>query len=195
MQSGLNQSSSDAKEFSDVNSGVWYSDAVIYAVGCGLMRGVSDTEFAPEDNVTRAMFVTILYRLKGSPAAGSATFSDVAAGGWDSDAVAWASENGIVSGVSETEFAPDENITREQLAAMMLRYATAEGFDVSVGESTNILSYADFTAISEYAVSAIQYAVGSGLINGRSETTLAPQDNATRAETAAIMMRFAKMAE
>ena len=190
-----NQSSSDVKEFSDVNSGAWYSDAVIYAVGCGLMRGVSDTEFAPEDNVTRAMFVTILYRLKGSPAAGSAAFSDVTAGEWYSDAVAWASENGIVSGVSETEFAPDENITREQLAAMMLRYATAEGFDVSVGESTNILSYADFAAISEYAVSAIQYAVGSGLINGRSETTLAPQDNATRAETAAIMMRFAKMAE
>ena len=190
-----NQSSSDVKEFSDVNSGAWYSDAVIYAVGCGLMRGVSDTEFAPEDNVTRAMFVTILYRLKGSPTAGSAAFSDVATGEWYSDAVAWASENGIVSGVSETEFAPDENITREQLAAMMLRYAAAEGLDVSVGESTNILSYADFAAISEYAVSAIQYAVGSGLINGRSETTLAPQDNATRAETAAIMMRFAKMAE
>lgn len=183
---------STAKEFTDVKSGDWYADAVNYMVGCGLMRGVSDTEFAPEQNVTRAMFVTILYRLNGSPKAGSVAFSDVDSGEWYYDAVAWATENGIVNGVSDTEFAPGENITREQLAAMMLRYAKAQGRDTSVGENTNILSYDDFAQISEYAISAIEYAVGCGLINGKSETTLAPQDNATRAETAIIIMRFAK---
>lgn len=93
-------------------------------------------------------------------------------------------------GVSENEFAPDENVTREQIATIIYRYAQYKGYDVSVGESTNILSYTDFDEISEYAIKAIQYAVGSGLIKGKTEATLNPQDNATRAEIATILQRF-----
>ena len=102
----------------------------------------------------------------------------------------WAQQNGIVKGVSETEFAPNDNITREQIAAIMFRYAKYKGYDVSVGESTNILSYTDAESISEYAISAMQYVVGSGLMKGKTETTINPQDNATRAEIAAILQRF-----
>ena len=102
----------------------------------------------------------------------------------------WAQQNGIVKGVSETEFAPNDNITREQIAAIMFRYAKYKGYDVSVGESTNILSYTDAESISEYAISAMQYAVGSGLMKGKTETSINPQDNATRSEIAAILQRF-----
>ena len=111
-------------------------------------------------------------------------------GAYYANAVIWAQQNGIVKGVSETEFAPDNNITREQIAAIMHRYATFKGYDVSVGENTNILSYDDFDSISEYAIASIQWACGSGLIKGRTESTLNPKENATRAEIAAILHRF-----
>ena len=106
------------------------------------------------------------------------------------NAVVWAKQNGIVNGVSKTEFAPNDNITREQIAAIMHRYADFKGHDVSVGENTNILSYDDVHHVSEYAIGAMQYAVGSGLIKGKTEATLNPLDNATRAEIAAILHRF-----
>ena len=99
-------------------------------------------------------------------------------------------KNGIVNGITENEFAPDSNITREKIAAVMHRYAKYKGYDVSVGENTNILSYTDAESISEYAIPAIQYAVGSGLMKGKSETTVNPADFATRAEIAAILQRF-----
>ena len=99
-------------------------------------------------------------------------------------------QHAIVNGVTETEFAPNDNITREQIAAIMHRYAQYKGYDVSVGENTNILSYDDFNSISEYAIAAMQYACGRGLIKGKSESTLNPKDNATRAEIAAILHRF-----
>ncbi len=102
----------------------------------------------------------------------------------------WAEKNGIANGISKTKFAPDQNITREQIAAIMHRYAQYKGYDVSVGENTNILSYDDFDSISEYAIASMQWAVGSGLIKGKSESTLNPLDNATRAEIAAILHRF-----
>ena len=111
-------------------------------------------------------------------------------GAYYKNAVIWAQQNDIVKGISETEFAPNENITREQIAAIMHNYAKYKNYDVSVGENTNILSYTDFDSIYEYAVPSVQYAMGSGLLKGRTETELNPKDNATRAEAAAILHRF-----
>ena len=106
------------------------------------------------------------------------------------EAVRWAASEGIVNGVSDTEFAPGADVTREQFAAILYRYAQYRGYDVSVGESTNILSYADFDAVSEYAVSALQWACGEGIITGVTESTLVPQGTATRAQAAAMLQRF-----
>ena len=111
-------------------------------------------------------------------------------GAYYANAVVWAQQNGIVNGISETEFAPDNSITREQIAAIIHRYAQYKGIDVSVGENTNILSYNDYDDISEYAIASMQYACGSGLLKGRTESTLNPKENATRAEVAAILHRF-----
>lgn len=155
------------------------------------MGGTTNTTFAPNEPLTRGMLVAILYRADGEPAVNkSIPFGDVKADMYYANAVVWAQQNGIVNGVSETEFAPDDNITREQIAAIMHRYAQYKGYDVSVGESTNILSYTDAENISEYAISAMQYAVGSGLMKGKTESTINPLDNATRSEIAAILQRF-----
>ena len=178
-------------KFTDVNDSDWFSENVKYVFENGLMSGVSENKFAPNDNLTRAMLVTILYRAAGEPEVNkSVPFADVKADSYYANAVSWAQQNGIVSGVSDNEFAPDTNITREQIATIMFRYAKEKGYDVSVGENTNILSYTDAEDISEYAIDAMQYAVDSGLIKGKSETTLNPKDTATRAEIAAILQRF-----
>lgn len=176
--------------FKDVISTDWFYEYVKSAYEKGLMKGVSSDMFEPKSELTRAMFVTILHRIDGEKLEGENVFSDVSDEDYYCSAVAWASANGIVKGVSETQFAPDENITREQIAAIFYRYAQAKGYDVSVGENTNILSYVDYDEISEYAIPAMSYAVGSGLINGKTESTLNPRDNATRAEAAAIIQRF-----
>lgn len=177
--------------FEDVKAENWFYDDVRFVNENGLMKGVSEKLFAPNGNVTRAMLVTVLYRNEGEPAINrSIPFADVDLGAYYGSAVIWAKQNGIVNGVSETEFAPDDNITREQIAAIMHRYAQYKGYDVSVGENTNILSYDDFDSISEYAIASMQWAVGSGMIKGRTESTLNPLDNATRAEIAAILHRF-----
>ena len=179
--------------FSDVNATDWYYDYVNYVCENKMMNGVSATEFAPNVNLTRAMFVTVLYRMEGEPATEAAAFTDVATGSWYEKAVAWASANGIVNGVSATEFGPDANITREQMAAIIYRYAKYKEVDVSVGENTNILSYEDFGDISEYAIEALQFVCGSGIINGTSATTLAPKENATRAQAAKIFTHTAQL--
>lgn len=176
--------------FVDVPAGVWYADAVQYVVDKGMMNGVSETAFEPDSTTTRGMIVTMLYRLEGEPAAGTSSFTDVAADAWYADAVAWASANGVVNGASATSFEPDNAITREQMAAILYRYAQGKGYDVSVGEDTNILSYTDFDQLSEYAIPAMQWACGAGLITGDTTTTLVPQGNATRAQVATILMRF-----
>ncbi len=176
--------------FADVNEEDWFYDTVERAYKQGLMNGVSDTLFAPDGNITRGMFVTVLYRMDGEPTASEPNFVDVPVNEYYANAVSWANANGIVYGVSETEYAPNDNITREQMAAILHRYAKYKGYDVSVGEDTNILSYKDFDKLSEYAIASMQYAVGSGLIKGRTESTLNPQDNATRAEAATILIRF-----
>ncbi|MBQ8765542.1 MAG: 5'-nucleotidase C-terminal domain-containing protein [Clostridia bacterium] len=177
--------------FEDVNVSDWYFGDVKYSVENGLFTGTSETTFAPNTPLTRAMLVTVLYRAEGKPGvSGITSFSDLEKGQYYLDAVCWAQVNGIVNGVSETEFAPNNNITREQIAAIMHRYAQYKGYDVSVGENTNILSYDDFDSISEYAIASIQYAVGSGLMKGKTASTLNPSYNATRAEAAAILHRF-----
>ena len=177
--------------FEDVNASDWYYGDVEYTVINGLFNGTSETTFAPDNNLTRAMLVTVLYRAEGEPGANkSIPFSDIDMGAYYANAVSWAKQNGIVSGTTETTFAPDMNITREQIAAIICRYAQYKGYDVSAGDNTNILSYDDFTEISEYAIASVQYAVGSGLIKGKTTSTINPQDNATRAETAAIFHRF-----
>ena len=180
-----------SKDFDDLDTSLWYHGDMDYVLSNGLMNGTADKTFAPNENLTRAMLVTILYRNEGKPEiSGSAPFEDVAGGAYYADAVDWAYKNGIVKGISETMFAPDNNITREQIAAIMYRYAQYKGYDTTDGENTNILSYNDFDSISEYAIGAMQYACGSGLIKGRTESTLNPNDNATRAEIAAVLHRF-----
>ena len=176
--------------FKDVKSGDWFYNSVMYVKNGGLMNGTTETTFAPNNNLTRAMLVTVLYRLEGSPEAAKAPFDDVKAGSYYEKAVAWAQANGIVNGYTATTFGPDDNITREQIATIMHRYAQFKKYDVSVGESTNILSYEDSAAVSEYAIASVQYSVGSGLMKGKTEKTLNPKDNATRAEIAVILNRF-----
>ncbi len=180
---------SQAYSFTDIQNH-WAKDIIESAVRANLMTGVSETEFAPDLNITRGMFVTILYRLEGEPTSPKLNFQDVSSGEYYSGAIAWAKANEIINGISDTEFAPDSNITREQLAAILHRYAKFKGCDVSVGEDTNILSYDDVFDISEYAIPSMQWTCGAGLMKGKTESTLNPHDNTTRAEAAAILQSF-----
>ena len=175
--------------FNDVKADDWFYANVQYVVENKLMNGVAVDEFAPNDTLTRAMLVTVLYRNAGEPAVNkSIPFADVDMGAYYASAVIWAKQNGIVNGVTETEFAPDANITREQIAAIMFRYAQYNGMDAVTLEEN--LHFDDASKISEYAVSAMNWAVGTGLMKGKSTTTINPKDNATRAEIAAILQRF-----
>ena len=177
--------------FDDLDITKWYHFDTDYVIENGIFKGTTETTFEPDSAQTRAMMVTVLYRVEGEPAVNrSIPFADVDMGAYYANAVIWGQQNGIIKGYSETEFGPDDKITREQIAAIMHRYSQYKGYDVSVGENTNILSYDDFDSISEYAIPSMQWAVGSGLIKGKSESTLNPLDNATRAEIAAILHRF-----
>ena len=177
--------------FTDVVDASWYYAAVKYAYEHKLFSGTSATEFSPEATMTRGMAATILYGLEGSPAVSAKSpFSDVADGQWYAKAVTWAEENGIVGGIDSESFAPEAGVTREQLAAILYRYAQYKKYSVSVGEDTNILSYDDAEQISSYAVPAIQWACGSGLMTGRTQTALAPVGTVTRAEVAVMLQRF-----
>lgn len=180
-----------ALPFTDVVDTSWYYAAVKYAYEHKLFGGTSATEFSPEATMTRGMMATILYSLEGSPAVSAKSpFSDVADGQWYAKAVTWAEENGIVGGIDSESFAPEAGVTREQLAAILYRYAQYKKYSVSAGEDTNILSYDDAEQISSYAVPAIQWACGSGLMTGRTQTALAPVGTVTRAEVAVMLQRF-----
>ena len=171
--------------FSDVSRGQWFYDYVAWAYNTGLMEGVSAGRFAPNSTTTRAMVVTIIYRLAGSPGvSGTSDFTDVPAGAWYSDAVTWAAKRGIVEGMTATTFDPNDAVTREELAAMLYRYAKHKGYDTSAAENTNILSYNDALSISEYAFEALQWACGEGIINGTGAGSLEPGGSATRAQLA-----------
>ena len=175
--------------FNDVADKDWFADAVKYVADKGMMNGTSKTTFGPNDSTTRGMIVTVLYRLENEPSAAAASFTDVVSGQYYTDAVAWANANGIVTGYGNGKFGPNDVVTREQLAAILYRYAQCKKYDVSVGEDTNILSYADAQSVSAYAIPAMQWACGAGIVNG-ANGKLNPQNNATRAEVAAILMRF-----
>lgn len=176
-------------KFADVASDSWYFPAVQFTFGGGLFVGTSNTAFSPNCTMTRAMLVTVLYRLAGKPAIiGSCDFLDISVNTYYADAVTWASENGIVYGVCDNIFNPNGAISREQLAAVLFRYAKYKGYDVSATSTPD--HYEDAESISDYACKAMQWAVGAGLIAGRSETRLSPAGTATRAEVAAIFMRF-----
>ena len=162
--------------FTDVKSGDWFYDAVAYVYANGLMDGTSATTFEPNANMTRAMVWAILARIDGETVTGA---------DWASAARTWAMAGGVSDGTD-----PNGPVTREQFATMLYRYAAAKGYDVSIGQSTNILSYADFASISEYAIPAMQWACGSGIVTGVTESTLEPQGTATRAQCAAMLMRF-----
>lgn len=177
-------------KFNDVSANDWFASAVDYVTGKGMMNGTADNTFSPKANTTRGMVVTVLYRLENQPSTSAASFTDVASGAYYANAVAWANANGIVSGYGSGKFGPNDKVTREQLAAILYRYAQYKKYDVSVGEDTNILSYNDAQSISSYAIPAIQWACGAGVVTGKSGSKLDPKGNATRAEVAVMLMRF-----
>lgn len=175
--------------FGDVKSADWFYNDVKYVYEKGMMAGTAADVFAPNATTTRAMIVTILYRLEGSPAVtGTSSFVDVPAGQWYTDAVNWAAANQIVKGTSATTFAPNDSITREQMAAILYRYAQYKGYDVT--KRADLSGYSDNGQVSAYAKDALAWANAAKLINGVTNTTLAPQGNATRAQVSAILHRF-----
>ena len=176
--------------FTDVDTAKWYHLSVDYVLTHKMMNGVSSRAFAPNANLTRGMLVQILYNLEGKPKGTAANFSDVQADAWYAEAVGWAASNKVVTGYADGTFRPNAAVTREQAAAILYRYAQSKGIDVSVGENTNILSYVDVQQASEYAIPALQWAVGAGVLNGKNGGRLAPTGTATRAEIAAIMQRW-----
>lgn len=174
--------------FDDVDASAWYADGVYYVAGQGIMNGSGNGAFSPDTVMSRAMLVQVLYNLEGQPETDASAFTDVAADAWYADAVAWAADAGIVTGVSGTTFAPDVTMTREQIATILYRYAAYKGYDMTA--SNDLSGYADAGEIGSYAVEAMGWANGAGLITGSTATTLKPLGSATRAEVATILMRF-----
>ena len=178
-----------AASFADVAADAWYADAVAFTVANDLFTGTSAATFEPDAQINRAMFVTVLYRLAGEPAVTSANpFTDVADGQWYTDAVIWASESGITSGYGGGVFGVTDSMTRQQMAAMLLRYAQDQQLDVN--QSKDLSAFTDAAAIADWALDAMQWANAEGLITGATQDTLVPQGSATRAEVATILMRF-----
>ena len=176
--------------FADVAKGSWYYEGVRYAYENGLMSGTGEGTFSPDLPTGRGMLVTILYRLAGSPAAGSASFADVAKGQWYADGVAWASANGVVSGYPDGSFRPNDTITREQMAAILYQYARIQG---KLDDSRADLSiFSDLDSLSAYAKEPMSWAVAQGLFSGVSADTLAPGGSTTRAQAAVILTAFSK---
>ena len=174
--------------FIDVAEGDWFYDAVVYAYQNELMDGVGGNRFAPNSETTRAQLVTILYRLEGEPTvSGDLPFTDVEAGIWYTDAILWAAQNNIVNGVSDTEFAPGDDLTRQQLVTILYRYAEAKGYDVSA--SADLSGYPDADQVQDYAQPAMAWAVAEGIVEGM-DGNLNPAGNASRAQIATILMRF-----
>ena len=175
--------------FTDVKSGDWFCDSVRYVYENELMSGTGTTTFGPNEKTTRGMIVTILYRLENEPAVSAdSAFSDVEAGQYYANAVAWANQNGIVTGYDDGRFGPNDTITREQMAAILYRYADYKEQDVSA--AADLSAFTDAGSVSDYAVQAFEWAVSEGLITGSTDTTLSPAGSALRCEVATILMRF-----
>ena len=175
--------------FTDVQTGDWFYEAVKYAVQKGLFSGTSENTFSPNMAMTRSMLVTVLYRMDGSPVVTAAnTFTDVEAGQWYTDAVIWANASGIVTGYGEGKFGTNDPITREQMAAILYRYAQTKEYDVT--KTDKLTGYTDASSVSTWAEPAVKWAVSQGMITGTSNTTLSPAGTATRAQVAAILQRY-----
>lgn len=174
--------------FTDLDPNAWYHEAVNYVLEKGLMEGVGDARFLPGGDTSRAQIVTILWRLEGEPAVAAAVpFTDVPQAQWYTTAVAWAYENKIVNGISDTIYDPTAPVTRQQMAAILYRYAQYKGYDVTA--SADLGTYADAADVHGYAADAMKWACGAGLINGMGGA-LEPTGSAIRCQTAAILMRF-----
>ena len=175
--------------YTDVDSEDWFRNAVDYVTEKGLMVGVSENEFAPRMAVTRGMFVTVIHRMEGTPEAErEASFNDVEEGSWYEEAVNWAAENYIVYGYSAEEYGPGDIITREQMAAIIYRYAEYKGIDVSVENENRYMDYKDYENISNYAKPPVSWVSEKGLMAGDADGGFRPRDKATRAETAQVFM-------
>ena len=175
--------------FTDISEKDWFYGDVMFVYENGLMLGTSKTLFSPHGTAMRGMMATILWRMEGSPVPkGKNSFTDVEAGKWYADAITWTAENGIFAGYGKDKFGPDDPITREQLAAIFYRYADYKGYDLTV--KGDLDKFKDADKITDYAKTAMQWAVGSGLVNGKSGNLLDPQGTATRAEIAAMLHRF-----
>ena len=172
----------------DVKMADWFYNEVQFVYENGLMSGTGEVTFAPNATTTRGMIVTILHRVEGLPLASGLEFSDVAEGQYYTDAVKWASENGVVDGYGNGKFGPNDPITREQMAAILYRYAQIRQYDTSI--SGRIDTFADGDKVSDYAVEAMRWAVGMGFISGTSGNRLDPTGSATRAQVAALMERL-----
>lgn len=175
--------------FMDVTANSWFYDAVKFTTDKGIMAGVSSDMFEPESAITRGMFITMLYRLEGEPSTRKANFKDVEKGSWYENSIAWATQKGIANGVSNTMFAPDDNITREQLMVFLYRYAKQKNKSVTSSEM-NIKKFFDNKIIAVYAEDAMNWAIENNLISGTSKHYLEPSGNATRAQAAVILQRF-----
>ncbi len=189
--SGSSAHDCPSAKYEDVDQRLWYHAAVDYAVSNGIMYGVTDTTFDPDGELSRAMLVAVLYRLEGRPETDAGNvFSDVADGFWYTKGIVWASENGIVFGYGDGRFGPDDPVTREQMAAIMMRYAAYKGYPTD--KRADISDYSDSDEVSFWAVKAVSWARAEGIMTGRSGDTLAPLDGITRAECASLIMRFIK---
>jgi len=177
--------------YDDVSTSDWFYEAVEYVSGRSIMTGTSDRIFSPQTNLSRAMVVQMIYALEGRPSvSGAGQFSDVSSGAWYADAVAWASSRGIVAGYSDGTFRPDQDVTREELAVILNRYAETIG--ASSVTAADLSGFSDADAVSSWAKDSVQWAVGAGLIAGRDGKQIAPQGTATRAEAAQMFMNFCK---
>lgn len=183
-----------ALPFTDLLRDAWYFSAISFVYENKLFNGVSETQFAPNGSVTRGMLATVLYRLAGEPALSgqSVRFSDVASGAWYEKGILWTASVGIVNGMGDGSFAPDSNVTREQLASMLYRYAESYA-KLDTGVSGDLDRFSDRGSISEWATKGLSWAVGAGILNGDPSGALLPGNSASRAETATMIQRFSKL--
>ena len=189
VASGALQPGASASQFADLTAGSWYYDGVRYALENGLMTGTSARTFAPDRPVTRAMLVTILWRLAGEPYGRVSPFEDVLPGSWYAQAVSWAYDKGIVTGVTATSFQPGAPVTREQLCAILCRYAALTGKNTAASASLD--AFTDRAQVSAYAEASVRWALQAGLLTGVGDGRLAPRSGATRAQLAVLLQRFA----
>lgn len=177
--------------FTDLDLSAWYHDGVHWALDNSVMNGVGGGLFDPNGDTSRAMIVTMLYRMEGEPKSDYAmTFADVAEGQWYTEAVRWAAENGIVTGYDTETFGPSDKLTREQLATILCRYAKYKGVETALGETTPLSGFNDTLEVSDWAIKSVRWAVDAGIINGVGDGTLSPKTSATRAQVATMLMRY-----